>query len=154
MNTSSRDAGIPVLTEIIEPADAENLTGIEHAAHAAPAAPAAPVASTAPAALGIPAAGRWPLTAGTSVEERMRSAWTDTDWHRLEMDVRDMVLRQTLERIDSVLEQRIRDSLADVLQLAVGKLADEIRDSLRQSLEETITHAVAEEINILRSPKI
>lgn len=68
------------------------------------------------------------------------------EWQQLEQTVRENVLRQVLSRIDFVLEHRVRDSLAEVLQGAVDNLANEIRAGLHQSLQEVITRAVTQEL--------
>ncbi|TFW10407.1 hypothetical protein E4K72_01090 [Oxalobacteraceae bacterium OM1] len=124
MSQSPLDAGIPVLTEVIEtPA----------------ASPAEPVSAEVPAA---------PATL-----EQQAVVFDDEAWDRMERDVRERVLYQVLERIDFVLEQRVRDSLADVLQTAVERLADEIRGGLHQSVRELVTRAVAQEITKLQTGK-
>jgi catalase len=74
-------------------------------------------------------------------------------FQQMEQTVRENVLRQVLARVDFVLEHRVRDSLAEVLQNAVDQLADDIRAGLRQSLEEVITRAVAQELTKLKSHK-
>jgi D-Tyr-tRNAtyr deacylase len=72
-------------------------------------------------------------------------------WHRLERDIQERVLHQVLARIDVVLEQRVRDSLADVLQVAVAGLADDIREGLRHSMRDAVKRAVAQEIAELQA---
>jgi hypothetical protein len=62
-------------------------------------------------------------------------------------------LRQVLARVDFVLEHRVRDNLADVLQIAVEKLSVEIRSGLHKTLEEVITRAVTQEITKAKSQK-
>ena len=71
----------------------------------------------------------------------------------IENEVMENVLHQLLGRIDFVLEQRVRDSLADVLQTTVGSLATEIRQGLQQTLEDVIARAVAQEITRLQTTK-
>ncbi len=75
------------------------------------------------------------------------------DWLLMEQTVRENVLKQVLSRIDFVLEHRVSDSLADVLQKAVDQLADDIRAGLKQSIEEVVTRAVNQEIAKLKSPR-
>ena len=70
---------------------------------------------------------------------------------QLEKTLRENVLRQLLTRVDFVLEHRVRDSLADVLQTAVDGLASEIRQGLTKSLEEVIHRTVSQEISKLQS---
>ena len=118
----SDEANIPVLTEIIStPA----------------AAPAAAEQDTASAAEKTPAAATTQLT--------------EEQWQQLELQIRENVLKQLLTRIDFVLEHRVRDSLADVLQTAVAAMANDVRAGLKNSLEEVITRAVTQEISKTRS---
>ncbi|MFZ6758949.1 hypothetical protein ACO0K9_17210 [Undibacterium sp. Ji50W] len=121
------DASIPVLTEVIPPeeisATKENAVGA-----VSPETAAATIANG---------------TAGRSEE----------DWQALEQTLRENVLRQVLARIDFVLEHRVRDSLADVLQIAVASLAVEIRTGLHKTLEEVVTRAITQEITKAKSSK-
>ena len=123
------DANIPVLTEVILP-DAE--------------------ASTAQAV----ADSQQPATQdmNAAMEQHSHSE-PQQDWQELEQNVKEAVLKQVLTRVDFVLEHRVRDGLADVLQTAVDKLADDIRAGLSKSLEELITRSVNQEISKLRSGK-
>lgn len=77
----------------------------------------------------------------------------EEEWRLLEQTLRENVLRQVLSRIDFVLEHRVRDSLADVLQTAVESLAMEIRSGLHKTMEEVITRAVSQEISKAKSTK-
>jgi len=123
------DANIPVLTEVILP-DTE--------------------ASTAQAV----ADSQQPATQdmNAAMEQHIYSE-PQQDWQELEQNVKEAVLKQVLTRVDFVLEHRVRDGLADVLQTAVDKLADDIRAGLSKSLEELITRSVNQEISKLRSGK-
>ncbi len=68
------------------------------------------------------------------------------EWQQLEQTIHENVLRQVLSRVDFVLEHRVRDSLADVLQTAVESLAIEIRAGLHKTMQEVISRAVSQEI--------
>ncbi len=135
MSNLSRDAGIPVLTEVIEPADTQ-----EPAAQAAFDVPENPPGVELEASV-------------EELEQRARASMGNEDWARLERALRERILRQLLARADASLEQRVRDSLADVLQGAVSNLANEIRGGLHASLEDLILRAVSQEITRLRSGK-
>ena len=76
------------------------------------------------------------------------------DLEQLEKTLRESILRQLLTRVDFVLEHRVRDSLADVLQTAVDHLAEDIRKGLSKSLEEVIQRTVTQELSKLQSTKI
>lgn len=70
---------------------------------------------------------------------------------QLEKTLRESVLRQLLTRVDFVLEHRVRDGLADVLQTAVEGLTREIRQGLTKSLEEVIQRTISQEISKIQS---
>jgi len=78
---------------------------------------------------------------------------SEEEWQRMENTLKEAVLKQVLARIDFVLEHRVRDSLADVLQTAVENLAQEIRGGLHNTLEEVITRAVTQEVHKARNTK-
>ncbi len=128
MSSPSSDAGIPVLTEVIDlpPEGPEEQSS-------APPMPSEVV----PASV-------------EELEARALASMGSDDWNRLERALRERILRQLLARVDNTLEQRVRDSLADVLQGAVSTLALDIRGGLHQSLEEMIVRAVSQEITRLR----
>lgn len=126
-NSSSQDFGIPVLTEVIQtPPRVTHIAEEENEADAAIHAHVAET-STSPAA-------HQPI-----------DGWLDEEWSRLEQKVSERVLTQLLERIEPVLEQRIKDSLAQVMQLA----AEGIKQDLHQTLAEAISDAVAQEVDKL-----
>ena len=127
------DAGIPMLTEIIT--------------NAAPAeTPAAPVPAPGPAATKA-------QEDIVTLQKRAVDGWDENDWNKLEREIRERILHQVLERIDFVLEERVRDSLADVLQTAVEDLASEIKSGLHYTMNEVVTRAVAHEISRLQATK-
>ena len=114
-----------------------------------PAAPALapmpqPAADMPPAgSAGLPAAPGAPLPASMSEDE----------WQRMERRVRERILGQLLSRTDAMLEERIRSSVAGVLEQAVDSLAATLRASLHKTLEDVVSRAVAQEISRLQSPK-
>lgn len=197
MSTIPRDAGIPMLTEVIEedlmefvgpPAPAE---GEEQApAMLEPAAPAAtpptyatphaagvyaqpsgmashygPPAQFAssypiplkPAATPTPAPPPAPATPSArqadAPETPAATAISDEEWQRMERRVRERILGQLLSRTDAMLEERIRSSVAGVLEQAVDGLAATLRASLHKALEDVVSRSVAQEISRLQSTK-
>lgn len=136
--TSVTDANIPVLTEIIEPVS-EPVTAASIA-----------IPDDIPV-LDIPLmteSETAPVESPAAV-----SVVPELDWEAMELTVREAVLKQVLTRVDFVLEHRVRDGLADVLQTAVDKLADEIRTGLANSLNELVTRSVQQELLKIRSGK-
>lgn len=113
----------------------------------ASAGPASTTSAIPPSASALFAA---PTFAAPSVASHTVSS---AEWEQLEADITERISRQVLSRIDFVLEQRVRDSLADVLQIAVEGLAQEIKRGLHQTLEDVIGRAVAQEIARLQTSK-
>ncbi|MBC3929944.1 hypothetical protein [Undibacterium sp. CY21W] len=141
MNTSI-DASIPVLTEIILPvtetvdqvlAEAGTVTTATTSSSPLPSPPSATVVQADAEATNV------------NVPEE--------HWQTLEQSLKEDVLKHVLARVDFVLEHRVRDNLADVLQTAVEGLAKEIRAGLKNSLEELVTRAVTQEINKVKNSK-
>ncbi|HJU70526.1 MAG TPA: hypothetical protein VJ603_01635 [Paucimonas sp.] len=132
MNHSQMDAGIPVLTEVILPPAP------------IPAADAGPEQDT-------------PAESPASKAGSDHEAMPDVDQivleklHDLKQEISERVLQQILGRVDFALEQRVRDSLADVLQTAIEGLTKEIRQGLQQTMEEVIARAVSQELARLRA---
>ena len=129
MSHHPSDAGIPLLTEIIPgPAPTERAT--------------------------TPQPAIVTLEQDLSLRDaRAGGLWDEAEWDRLEREVRERVLLQLLERVDVVLVQKVRDSLADALQTAVDGLATDIRAGLYNSMRDAVNGAVSQEIAKLKSVK-
>jgi hypothetical protein len=160
MINSTSDAGIPLLTEIlVMPTPAPETTlSASYAAAMIPVAPAiTPPAPEFDASVDfdIPALTPERLSDAVSPSPSPLSTATvsQLEWQQLEADITDRISRQVLNRIDFVLEQRVRDSLADVLQIAVEGLAKEIKRGLHHTLEDVIGRAVAQEVARLQTSK-
>jgi hypothetical protein len=131
MNPALLDTSIPILTEVITPPPAE-------------------VAQATPAPVDVPAS----LDSDQALPaESPEPVCSENDWDVLERDISLRVLGQLQGRIDFVLEHRVRDSLADVLQTAVEDLTAEIRRGLQHTLEEVVKRAVAQEITHIQSSR-
>jgi hypothetical protein len=202
MSTPPRDAGIPMLTEVIEeegmdfvgppPPDEEAAASPMPIAAAGESAPelAAPELQPAPSrtnngyapqVIGIqygppaqfapsyplplkPAAPSTPVPAPSpavvesppqpaAVNAPLPAPMSEDEWQRMERRVRERILGQLLSRTDAMLEERIRSSVAGVLEQAVDGLAATLRASLHKTLEDVVSRAVAQEISRLQSPK-
>ncbi|MBC3813049.1 hypothetical protein [Undibacterium aquatile] len=139
MNTSI-DASIPVLTEIILPVT-ETVDNAEAGTVTAATTSSSPLPSPPPAAI------------AQADAEATNVSIPEEHWQTLEQSLKEDVLKHVLARVDFVLEHRVRDNLADVLQTAVEGLAKEIRAGLKNSLEELVTRAVTQEINKVKNSK-
>ena len=72
---------------------------------------------------------------------------------RLEHAIHQRIARQVLERIDFVLDHRIRHSLTDVVDRAVDCVALEIKRGLHETLNDIISRAVTQEMSRILSSK-
>jgi hypothetical protein len=134
------DASIPVLTEIMRD---------EAPPPAAPAAPAAPHAAAPDAAA---AANAMPAGGATDAAVPAVPAPDDAaGWEALERRVSERVLHQLSSRVDFVLEQRIKDCMAEVLNHALHSLTLEIRDGLHDTIGKIVSRAVQQEITHLQA---
>jgi len=118
------DESIPVLTEVV----AETAPG--------PAAPAEPETATSGA---VPAPARAPRELD------------DDAWRALEERLVARVLDRLQDRVELVLEEQVRSSMAPVLDHVVTRLATELRDGLQLTVEQVVARAVAQELAHLRT---
>jgi len=130
------DASIPVLTEVLngEPLAEESQQPIHHA----PARHAAASKRAEQAA---------------KLEAEAINGWSPAEWAVLENRLSEHILHQLQGRVDFVLEQRIKDSMAEVLSHALHSLTNEIRIGLHDTLEKIVTRAVAQELTHLQAQK-
>jgi hypothetical protein len=110
--------------------------------------PASPLASSAAAI--PPAASTAP---SAPAELQAGPPLTEEEWARLENAIHQRIARQVLERIDFVLDHRVRHSLTDVVDRAVDGIAAEIKNGLHETLNDIISRAVAQEISRIHTLK-
>jgi hypothetical protein len=133
------DASIPVLTEVV----------------AEPNAPGAPVAQPAPIVEAeappppVPVVAA-PQDAPEALERRAVDHWSGEQWSVMERRVTERILQQLQGRIDFVLEQRLRDGIADAVDKAMTSFSADIRNSLGDTLNDVVTRAVSQEIAHIR----
>lgn len=124
MSSPAPDAGIPLLTEIIPNED--------------DGAPFAQVAATgANGASSVAGPGASP-------------ALNEDQWARLERDIRERIVNELHARVDTLIEQRIKENLGEMLQVVMKVMAQELRVTLHQALDDIVTKAVATELSSLR----
>lgn len=125
MSNQAFDASIPVLTEVFDKDEAP-----------APAA-ALPVQDALHGDL----------------EQRAIDTWSEPEWTLLERRLSERILQQLQGRVDFVLEQRLKDSMEEVLRHAVAGLTAEIQQGLQQTIEKIVVRAVAQELTHLQTLK-
>jgi len=122
---ASFDASIPVLTEVVEEAQA----GSDAPAPIAPIAPHNEADAEARAMLHLDATG----------------------WAALERRLSERILQQLQDQVDIALEQRLRERVEEALDHAMAGLTDTLRHSVQQTIEQIIVRAVGEELRHLQS---
>jgi hypothetical protein len=120
MSQNAYDASIPVLTEVV----------------------------TDPGAVATPALEPEPVA--ERLERRATERWTGEEWSVLERRVTERVLQQLAGRVDFVLEQRVRDTMADAMQRTLESFTTDLREGLNEALGEIVRGAVAQELEYLR----
>jgi len=133
------DASIPVLTEVF----------------AEPNTPAVPVAQPAPVVEAEVPPPPAPVMAALedapeALERRAVDHWSGEQWSVMERRVTERILQQLQGRIDFVLEQRLRDGIADAVDKAMTIFSADIRNSLGDTLSDVVTRAVSQEIAHIR----
>lgn len=123
------DTSIPVLTEVLEDAQPESQPPQQQHQQQA----------------------HFPAAAAHQAEDA--HVFDDAQWAALERRVSENVLQQLQSRVDFVLEQRIRDSMEEVLNQALHNLTSEIRHGLHEALGAIVSRAVSQELLHLQAQK-
>lgn len=85
------------------------------------------------------------------LERRAVDRWSGEQWSVMERRVTDRILQQLQGRIDFVLEQRLRDGIAQAVDKAMKGFSADIRGSLNETLGEVVARAVSQEIAHLKT---
>lgn len=140
---------VPVLTEVVLPARPDVMP---------PEPPVAGVSGALPAAEAVAVAlaiesGRSPLPAGAPA--MAVAAPSPPVAAALPADLQEQIVLQVLgdmqRQVDRLLEFRLRESLAPVLERLADSLVDEVREQLALTLRDVVRRAVAQELARHRS---
>lgn len=101
----------------------------------------------------VPPAAAVPDQVNADLETRAIDNWTEPQWNLLERRLSERILQQLQGRVDFVLEQRLRDSMEEVLKAAMAGLTAEIRAGLQDTIEKIVVRAVAQEVSHLQTLK-
>ncbi len=129
----SFDASIPVLTEVLK---AEPLGD-----------------GLLPGEAGASAVNAKPADKAAQLEADAIDGWSEAEWAMLEHRLSSRIMHQLQSRVDFVLEQRIKDSMAEVLSHALHDLTNEIRIGLHDTIEKIVARAVSQELTHLQAQK-
>ena len=91
------------------------------------------------------------LDAAHKLERRATERWTGEEWSVLERRVTERVLQQLQGRVDFVLEQRVRDAMADAMQRTLESFTASLREGLHEALGDIVARAVEQEITHLQT---
>ena len=137
---------VPVLTEVVLPARPDVMPPVAGVSGTLPAAEAVAVA------LAIES-GRSPLPAGAPA--MAVAAPSPPVAAALPADLQEQIVLQVLgdmqRQVDRLLEFRLRESLAPVLERLADSLVDEVREQLALTLRDVVRRAVAQELARHRS---
>jgi hypothetical protein len=151
MSVEKPEISIPILTQIIAPSSTGGNTAPQKPVPAEAAPGGAPKSVTPMfASQMVSAAG---TVQGDARSEASADVAPSDDWKMLELKLNERVLRQILRRVDFVIEHRVKESLAEVLQATTDALIKDIRRGLHVTLEDIIKRAVAQEIARVQSVK-
>lgn len=117
-DTAFDDASIPVLTEVV----------YETPAAQAPAPGPEPVID---------------LFIGDEPEPAPQQPAAAPDWDALEQRLCERILQQLQGQVDIVVEKRLREGMADVMQHVLAGLTEEIHTGLRHAVEQVVAREVA-----------
>ena len=88
-----------------------------------------------------------------TLEAEAIDGWTDAEWAMMEHRLSERIMHKLQSRVDFVLEQRIKDSMAEVLTHALHGLTNEIRIGLHDTIEKIVARAVSQELVHLQAQK-
>ncbi|KQQ33549.1 hypothetical protein ASF61_10770 [Duganella sp. Leaf126] len=115
------------------------------------------VLATEPGADPLPVAtdigGPTKAESATALEAHALAHWSGADWALMEQRLAERIVHKLQSRVDFVLEQRIRDCMADVLTHAVQGLTNDIRSGLHDTIEKIVARAVSQELVHLQAQK-
>lgn len=125
MSQASFDASIPVLTEVLKAEPLSDEVAVPPPQHSAAA----------------------------QLEAAAIDGWTEAEWAMMEHRLSVRIMHQLQSRVDFVLEQRIKDCMAEVLSHALHDLTNEIRIGLHDTIEKIVSRAVFQELTHLQAQK-
>ena len=166
---ADEDDGIPVLTEVVSASVLANtqrlaaLDGAAAAAHlektqnlqviSAPLAVPSPACAATQAHFDAPVS---PVSAGyataSGVVPPSNAAHSDTEMDALSLRVQSRVLAGLMTRIDPVVDQRLRESLTDLLEQVLAGMTAELKVTARRIVRDAVAQAVAAELAALYKP--
>ena len=94
-----------------------------------------------------------PLGAAAPAPLPATAALDAAEWEALERRLNERILQQLTSRVDFMLEQRVRDSMAAVLTHVLHDVTTELREGLHDTIGRIVTRAVQQELADLQARK-
>ncbi|KZK27807.1 MULTISPECIES: hypothetical protein [Delftia] len=139
------------LAEMADAADAAEAAGAAGAADVASAGDVAPAGEVVPADLVVPvvqavvaeaAAGPTPASPAMPAAPTMESIW---DSHAQQV-TEEYLVHRLMQRVDLVLDQRLRDAIATVVQQQTRSIVVRLREEVESVVRQAVYEAVADEL--------
>ena len=136
---------------LAEMADVADVTAAPGAADVAAAGDAAPAGEVVPADLVVPvvqavvaeaAAGPTPASPAMPAAPTMESIW---DSHAQQV-TEEYLVHRLMQRVDLVLDQRLRDAIATVVQQQTRSIVVRLREEVESVVRQAVYEAVADEL--------
>jgi hypothetical protein len=92
-----------------------------------------------------------PAMAALRVEPRTEATPPEPNWAKLEVDLRESILRELSMRLPQNVEQIVREKMQPGIQAALDRLAAETRVAIAASLRDLVDKAVKAEVAAMRA---
>lgn len=134
------DAGIPLLTEVIATSEIPTVDEVWEVTDVADTDTDDDNYAQSLAAIDNNAKMMSPASASAST-------LSPQDWEKLQSEIHRKVLEQLHERINLIIEQRMRESIAAILQSVVAEMAQQIKITLQHNLNDVVFEAISLELS-------
>lgn len=147
----AQESRLAEMADVTDAADAAGAAGAAGAADVASAGDVAPVGEVVPADLVVPvvqavvaeaAAAPTPASPAMPAAPTMESIW---DSHAQQV-TEEYLVHRLMQRVDLVLDQRLRDAIATVVQQQTRSIVVRLREEVESVVRQAVYEAVADEL--------
>ncbi len=139
---------VPTLTEVVRIDQATGPDAAPPAAHAPPAAPPASWdAASGLAAPAVPVPAPWQQPAAAAFAPPPGAAPQPASASALPAGIEEYIVHRVMQRVDVVLDQRLREAIATVVQEQTRSMVPRLREEVESVVRHAVYEAVAEELS-------
>lgn len=139
---------VPTLTEVVRIDRATGPDAAPPAAHAPLAAPPASWdAALGPAAPAVPVPNPWPQPPAAAFTPPPMAAPGPASASALPAGIEEYIVHRVMQRVDVVLDQRLREAIATVVQEQTRSMVPRLREEVESVVRHAVYEAVAEELS-------